>query len=253
MNEDAAELKIDHTDLAKKDVKKNEITVGEYPQSTGWKDKLAKLFSHKKTIAAGAAAAAIAATGTGDDIVNTADKITDTLTGPVEALMPDVSSEFTTPKEVLRGSVDIHIDGELNGRRQPNTEGEIVDWKGIRLVTSDFDPDQNMNIEKLIDLSDKEGFSVENPLIVLAQDPDGGAQKARWLKLPAEGKDGDRFDVYVSISSQTFPHVELKGTDFVGIKSKEMDGVTAYLPENEGEELPNGQFNHIRTLTPAQE
>lgn len=231
--------------------KKPEVVGG--PDHVSWMDRLTS-FARRKPKTTGAAAATIAgaatllATGTADNALNIADQTVDTMTSPFESLN-DVSDEFITPKEVFAGSINVSLDGELNGRKQPNTDSAKIDWDNIKLVTSKFDSDQNKNVEDFIEAG--KGFSIDNPLIVLAQDADGGAGQGRWLKLPAINKDGDRFDVYVSISQQTFPQIDLEGEGYIGIKTQKLkDGKQGYMPAEPGKDLPNGEFNHIRTLTP---
>lgn len=227
--------------------KKPEVVGG--PDRVSWMDRLASFARRKpKTAATLAGAATLLATGTADNALHLADQTVDAITSPFEALT-DVSDEFTTPKEVYAGAINVSLDGDLNGRKQPNTDSEKIDWNNIKFVTSRFDSEKNQNVEDFIEAG--KGFSIDNPLIVLAQDADGGAKPGRWLKLPAINKDGDRFDVYVSISQQTFPNIDLDGDGYVGIKTQKLeDGKQGYMPAEPGKDLPNGEFNHIRTLTP---
>lgn len=235
--------------------KKYALEVGQNRQ-TSFSDRLRgaidALKRHKALAAGAVAATAIAATGTGDKIANVAGDAMDLATKPIEAILPDTSSEFTTPKEIYNGSVDLNLANELHMRLDPNAAGDIVDKEDLELVTSVYDAEKNENVEKLIDLSNVTGVKVNNPLVVHAQNMDGGANKGKWLILPAE-KDGKRFNVFVSLSEQTSPYYTLNGEGFVGIKTQELDGAQAYLPENPGDSLPNGAINDIQPLVPTQE
>lgn len=204
----------------------------------------ASSLGQKIALATGAATAATsivaAVTGNAYNLVHGAQ---DAISTTSEALSPDISREFTTPKELLKGSAEINIDGGLKGRKIPNTEGKVVDWNDIKLVSTKFNPEDNLTYEDLLDLSETKSFFVENPLFVNAQNPDGGAFPGRWLKLAAE-KDGDRFDLYISLSQQTSSEIDIIGK-FINIKTANRDGTKMYLPE-QGEILPNGAINHTR-------
>lgn len=213
--------------------------------------------STKQKVALGVAATTAAAsilasvTGNADNVVNAAGDATGAITRSIDAVLPGVSSEYTTPKEVFNGTVDVRIKG-LNGRTEPNTASNIVDWDDLKLVTSRYDENDKKTYEDYLDLAGKEGFTIERPYFVEAQNPNGGHSEngSRWLKFQAM-KDGKKIDVYVSVSQQTSDHVSLNGSGEVAIDYGKLDGVDAVKPKDPSKPLPNGQLNHIVPLAPA--
>jgi hypothetical protein len=201
-------------------------------------------------ITAGASILA-AVTGNADAVVHAPGKVAEAITRPIEAILPGVSSEYTTPKEVFDGTVDVRIHG-LNGRTAPSTAANIVDWDDLKLVTSRFDSTNNKTYEDYLDLSGKEGFTIERPYFVEGQNPNGGHSEngSRWLKFQAL-KDGKKIDVYVSVSQQTSDHVTLNGNGTVEIDFAKVDGVDVVKPKDLSKHLPNGQLNHVVPLAPA--
>ncbi len=208
----------------------------------------------KQKIALGASAVTAGAsilaaiTGNADAVVHAPGDVAEAMTRPIEAILPGVSSEFTTPKEVFDGTVDVRING-LNGRTEPNTSSNIVDWGDLKLVTSRFDSNDNKTYEDYLDLSGKEGFTIERPYFVEAQNPNGGHSENgnRWLKVQAL-KDGKKIDVYVSVSQQTSDHVTLHGNGEIEIDFSKLDGADVVKPKDLSKHLPNGQLNHITPL-----
>lgn len=204
-------------------------------------------------LAAGTAAASIVAavTGNADTVAHAPGQVAEAITRPIEAVLPGVSSEFTTPKEVFDGTVDVRIHG-LNGRTEPNTASSIVNWEDLKLVTSRFDANDNKTYEDFLELSGKEGFTIERPYFIEAQNPNGGHSENgnRWLKFQALNKEGKKIDVYVNVSQQTSDHVKLNGNGVIEIDYARLDGADAVKPKDTSKPLPNGQLNHIIPLTP---
>ncbi|MDO8269221.1 MAG: hypothetical protein Q7T54_00945 [Candidatus Levybacteria bacterium] len=236
-----------------------ELTVGEQTRklqdsdTPSWKDRLATILGHKKTVAAGAVAATLVATGTADNVLNSADNVADAVTRPIEAVLPGTSEDFKTPKNVLTGSIDVHIDGELKARKDPNTSGDIVDWKKLKLVTEEFDPNDNKMKEKLVDLSAAERFRVSNLLMVEAQATGGGFSEDRnWGKIRAEDEHGERFDLYFSVSEETNAEIDRKDNDIIPIDFKDLgDGKSAVKPKDASSNAPTiGTVNSITLIQP---
>lgn len=222
-------------------------TVGS-AKSGNWVDRLSSIFTKKKIAAAAVVATtatALGATGHLGPVLNTADAAIDKTTS---LLTPDISKEFTTPQEILAGTMDVRIDGDLKGRREPNMSGDVVDWKKVRLVTSTYDEKDGLTKESFLDLEEADGFTVDNPLFVNAANPEGGTEKGRWVKLLAIDKDDKKFDLYINYSTQTSEHIDLEG-DFMGISQANLaEGKTGYIPKEPGKNLPLGEINHVIPL-----
>ncbi len=223
-----------------------ELTVGG-PQVEGATTKQ-KIALGASAVTAGASILA-AVTGNADTVVHAPGNVAEAITRPIESILPGTSSEFTTPKEIFDGTVDVRIQG-LNGRTEPNTSSDIVDWKNIKLITTRFDSSDNKTYEDYMDLSDKDGFTIERPYFVEAQNPNGGHSENgnRWLKFQAL-KDGKKIDVYVSVSQQTSDNITLKGNGEIQIDYAKLDGVDVVKPKDSTQHLPNGALNHIVPLS----
>lgn len=234
------------------------------PQVVGSNDQIKKpgIFQRLQSIGRGGLAAVVGVTGasavTGSALEHfdpsLPSQIEKVVSAPLEIVgnaLPGTSSEFTTPKEVLAGRIDIRTDGGLRARKEPNMSGDVVDWNKIKILTNKMGADG-----KYIPLPpSSEGFSIQNPLIVDAQNPNGGATHGKWPKILVEDEEGKQFSIYVSQSEQTAGQVSVEG-NFVEISSQELDGKMAYKAKNPGDALPNGAFNDVIPLvapeTPTQ-
>ena len=138
----------EHSDLVRKPIKPGEVTVGEYPPLT-WKDRLQGIFNKKKaTVAATVAAVTLATAGTTGNLDNVVGAVGTAIDKTTSLITPDISKEFTTPQELLAGTMDIRIDGDLKGRKEPTMSGDVIDWKKIKLVTSTYDEKDGLTTPK---------------------------------------------------------------------------------------------------------
>jgi hypothetical protein len=230
--------------LKPKKVGITEKTVGGY---SNWMDRLSSFVTRKKLTAAATVAATatlLGATGHMDDTVNAADNSVEKVSS---LLTPDISKEFTTPQEVFEGTMNIKIDG-LDARKEPNASGDKIDMSKIKLATTVYDSQTQLTNEEFLSLSDQEGFTLDNALIVHGQNLEGGAQKAKWIKLEAANNDdNEKFDVYIPIYIDNYTKIDQFG-NFVNVMKKDLDGKDEYVPTEEPDRRILGEFSHAMPL-----
>lgn len=188
------------------------------------------------------------------DFANTVTDTTGAIVRPIESFLPGTSEDFTTPKEIFEGKIDIRTDGDLRVHTDPNTVSKNVGWEGLKIITPDYDRENGKITEKLIEAEQNGGFIVENAMIVYGQNPNGGISKegSQWIKLLAE-KDGERMYVYVNKSQQTFGQVTAEeGGKTVDIKFDNLPGGGNVIVAKENHaQLPQPyELNHVTSLPP---